>query len=121
MNVSMALFLPNPKFSPHFFGKKLIYIEKSKTGRNFVIGFLLLATLVFVLHLRSMRTGEATGESALWFSVFTLPWGGMLSASFLNSDFWQRFAYPLSWGMIVFNACLLYLISGGLRIRRNKA
>ncbi|GEM_PF-3251548 len=98
----------------------MLCIEKSKTGRNFAIGFLLLAALVFVLHLRVMKTGGGTGESALWFSIFTLPWGGMLPESFLNSEFWKRFAYWLSWGMIVLNACLLYLISGGLRIRRRE-
>lgn len=96
----------------------MIYIEKSKTGRNFAIGFLLLAAGVFVLYLRSMKAGGGSGESALWFSVFTLPWGGMLSKSFLSSDLWARFSYFISWGMIVFNACLLYLISGGLRIRK---
>jgi len=98
----------------------MIYIEKSTTGRNFVLGFLLLATFVFVLHLRAMKAGGGTGESALWFSLFTLPWGGMFSESFLKSGFWTRFSYLISWSMILFNACLLYLISGGLRIRKTE-
>lgn len=99
----------------------MLYIQKSTTGRNFFIGFLLLAALVFVLHLRAIKAGGSTGESAIWFTIFTLPWGGMLSRSFLSSDLWMRFSYVISWSMIVFNACLLYLISGGLRIRPRKA
>ncbi len=96
----------------------MIYIEKSTTGRNFVLGFLLLAIFVFVLHLRAMKAGGGTGESGVWFALFTLPWGGMLSESFLKSGFWTRFSYLISWSMIFFNAVLLYLISGGLRIRK---
>jgi len=98
----------------------MIYIEKSKTGRNFFVGFLLLAGVVFWLHLRALEKGGGTGESALWFSVFTLPWGTMLSESFLKSDLWGRFSHVISWAMIVLNAALLYLISGGLRIRRTE-
>ncbi len=97
----------------------MIYIEKSTTGRNFALGFILLAGLVFAAHLYGMKTGTAqSGESALWFSLFTLPWGGMFSKSFLESALWLRFAYPLSWSLVLLNALILYLISGGLRIKR---
>ncbi len=97
----------------------MIYIQKSKTGRNFALGFILLAGLIFAVHFYGRKSGaDQTGESALWFSLFTLPWGGMLSQAFLESEIWLRFTYLISWGLVLFNACILYLISGGLRIKQ---
>ena len=99
----------------------MVYIEKSKTGRNFALGFLLLAAIPFAVQLYALKTGaEGSGESALWFSLFTLPWGMLLPDTFFDSELWRRFAFPLSWFMIVLNAFLLYLISGGLRIRHDE-
>jgi hypothetical protein len=97
----------------------MIYLRRSKIGLILVSIYLFLALMSLILHLYSMQTDpQDTGTSAVFLVLFALPWLTFIPDQFVSSDAWQFLVYPVTIILVLFNAFLLYLVAGGLGIRR---
>lgn len=97
----------------------MIYLRRSQLG--FIVSsiFLLLAALALFAHLYSMQVDpHDTGTSAVFLIFFTFPWSLLIPNQLVSSDYWKGLVYPVMISLVFFNAFLLYLVAGGLRIRR---
>lgn len=86
-------------------------LAKSRTGFAVAVLFLLLAVGIFFwIFFVASKNPSDSGESGIWLLPFASPWIAWLPARWLglNSAF----------GCILLNALILYLVFGGLRIRR---
>ncbi len=99
-------------------------VRRSKRGMIVAILFLLLAGIAFATHLYSVKTNAGdSGESAVWFFLFTLPWGvlpAFMPDNLVYSSTWGKLAYPISWSMVLLNSFLIYCAAGGLRFSRGR-
>lgn len=97
----------------------MIYLRQSKIGIILSSIFLFLATLALIGHLYSMQVDpQDTGTSAVFLVLFTFPWSFFIPDKLVSSDYWQWLVYPIMMSLVLFNAFLLYLVAGGLGIRR---
>lgn len=77
--------------------------------------YLLMALVVFLSHLYSVKTNPAdSGESGIPFFLLTLPWMRFVPASWRYAPAWEVLAYPLAWLCILINAGVLFALFGGL-------
>lgn len=98
----------------------MFYLRQSKRALTISSAFLFLATLALALHLYSMHTDpNDTGTSAVFLVLFTFPWMQLIPDSWVASDNWTWLVYPLTIIIILGNAFLLYLLTGGLGMRRS--
>ena len=80
-------------------------LKFSKVSLAIASFYVLLATIVFVLHFYSVKTNPAdSGESALPFFILTLPWMMFVPTSWFNLPAWNWLAYPIAWFCVTFNA-----------------
>jgi hypothetical protein len=99
----------------------MIRLRKSRVGAALAGAFVATAAVLFALHLYSMKTNAAdSGESALWFFLFTLPWAYLLPEAVINASWWDRVAYGAGWALVLLNAFLLYCIGGGVTFFRRE-
>lgn len=99
----------------------MITFQKSKLGMICAGIFLIIAGIAFATHLISVQTNPAdSGLSGIWFFLCGIPWSFMLPTSLTYSKIWRYIAYPVMWGMVIWNAFLLYCIFGGIRLQKNK-
>jgi membrane protein YdbS with pleckstrin-like domain len=97
----------------------MIYLRRSKIGLILSSIFLFLATLALIGHLYSMQVDpQDTGTSAVFLIFFTFPWSIFIPHQLVSSDYWKWLVYPMMISLVLVNAFLLYLVAGGLGIRR---
>lgn len=97
----------------------MIRLRKSPVGLALAGAFLALAVALFALHVLWVKANPpASGESAFWFFLLTLPWAYLLPPAVIDAPWWDRVAYGAGWLLVALNAFLVYCVAGGLRIGR---
>ena len=72
-------------------------------------------------HLYSVETNVGdTGLSALYLYFLAQPWIDWVPQSVVYGEIWGYFVYPVAMLMVGFNASILYLVFGGLKISRTQ-
>lgn len=92
----------------------------SKAGMTAALIFLGLAAVIFLGHLYSVKTNPAdSGESAIGFALFTLPWLAIVSKQALRSEIWDYSGYILGWFCVVVNSFIVYWVVSALSKKRD--
>ena len=81
--------------------------------------FAVLAMAALISHLYSVKTNPGdSGESAIVLLPFASPWIFMVPKSVAYSKLWAYGAYVFYILCVIVNATILYILSGGLKIKR---
>ncbi len=99
----------------------MIVLKHSKPGWIVAGLFTTLAMVAFLAHRYSILTNPGdSGESAVVLIPFASPWIFWIPDGVLHSRYWDTLAYPVFWGLVLLNACMLYGVFGGMRWRARK-
>lgn len=92
----------------------------SKTGITAALVFLGSAAGMFLWHLYSVKTNPAdSGESAIGFALFTLPWLAIIPKEILRSEIWDRSGHMIGWFCAAVNSFIIYWVVAALSKKRD--
>jgi len=93
--------------------------QRSRLGFILAGIFVALAMAALFFHLYSVKTNAGdSGESAIVLLPFAAPWIFMVPKSVAYSKLWAYGAYVFYILCVLANAMILYILSGGLKLKR---